>query len=609
MSKTTFEELKGVLGNLKTALETQGAIMQKIMGRLESLEKGPKKPSGGYKPGAGSADTPDPDVEKTGGAKEADKFFDGAFRDAFTKSFQNIMITSLQGFKAEWIKTLGGGAVKDIAGYMKGLTIGEKGPAGAFPGMQENIKAQSEALGMAKVRVQELIQAYRVTEKTLSPLNIKLNELKEIYPSLSGVGQIFSKLQTKTGKGAELLKQKIAAMALIFKKAGVPAKDFNERLLTVSANMGKNSLSTKEVEAAMQTLANRTFSVANSLGTNLANAMDITAKKYAPLITLGNTYNSNIDRLASAAHIASVEMQSFINVSNQFDTIENAASTVGDLNAVLRGTNLSINEMVAADPADRVKAVFGEIQKAISEGRVHIAEGGQQRRFMIKTLADAARIDEVEMDRLLRNDMTVDEMFKNRIKTTKDGYGKIRDQAKENLTVQDRVQRAQTTAGNQMAIQGENFKKYMTGLDAVIGPATEKMAAFGRSMSATAASITAILEGRKAYMLEGGDKGQGLLGQLFFGSEGSTTAQIESLNQGMKELLKESNKLSEKLKEAVKNQNELRKQNKEETKPKPGEGDQSSLILKGKVNKGKQVVELRAEIDIKELQGAMGVPA
>jgi len=468
---------------------------------------------------------------------------------------------------------------------------------------QELLGATSRASGLARVSIQELIKSTKPIEKIISPLNISLEQVGKAKEEMSGLGGVFSELQTRGDGASKKLTTRMAALATVLNKTtNMSIGNFNKQFTDFVALHARGDTSTKALSETFNKFANRALSAGRSLGINFASAADLVSNKYPQLIGLGNTYNMNLDTLASAAQRAKVDMQSFIDVSGQFDTIEGAASVVGDLNAVLRGTNLSINEMVAADPADRVKAVLGEIQTAVSEGRVTVAEGGQQRRFMIQTLADAARISMADMEKLMSKQMSVDEMFKNRVKETKGGMEEVAAVGKKNLPIADKLAVPLTTAANKLPLVTGAFKTFITGLDENIPVLTKRIADLTTSIGGTTAAVHAILRLREIFQKEGGEKADGILGQVMFGQGDVISTQAKILNDALTNLAKVTTQSMKNLGEQMDNVREKQETVKNNTPVEP-------IPINTKVDKVKKVIRFEVEpLQIKDIFSAATLP-
>jgi hypothetical protein len=392
----------------------------------------------------------------------------------------------------------------------------------------------------------------------------------------------------------------LAAQATIFTKAGASSEKFNSALVKIITQQMKGKITAENVKDATKKLTDMTLSYSKSLGISVSQAMDLVAGKFPELLVLGGSYEENLKGLAAAQFNTTVSMKSFLDMSKGFDTIEGAANMVGDLNAVLRGTNLGIDEMIAADPADRVKKVLTEIQTAVAEGRVTIAESGQERRYMIQTLADAAKISEEEMNALLNSGMTVDEMFKERIKNTGKGQEELSDRLKDSMTTAESQAVALATAQNTMVKQGTAMKSYMTNLKKWIHPATTAMRGFAKTNASAAASLRSIIDARDAFAVTKGDKDQGFIGTILFGKK-NLPAQMRIIHTELGKMNQKAIDLQKQLFNVWKAAQE--KLNSEDKEKK--EGETASLDLKPEFDKGSRTLRLRADIDLATLRDSL----
>lgn len=174
-----------------------------------------------------------------------------------------------------------------------------------------------------------------------------------------------------------------------------------------------------------------------ALGQALGIAPDIVFSEFGPATRLlaahGDDMINVFEGIAAASKATGVEMNRLIGLAEQFDTFENAASSVGKLNAILGGPYFNAIEMLNATEEERIRLLIQGIeatgksfdslgkfeQKAIASaaGITDMAEANKLFNTSLSAFdaaqakAAAASISQKEFEEASRNALSVQEKF------------------------------------------------------------------------------------------------------------------------------------------------------------------------------------------------------
>ncbi|HIO60889.1 MAG TPA: hypothetical protein EYN39_03585 [Deltaproteobacteria bacterium] len=161
--------------------------------------------------------------------------------------------------------------------------------------------------------------------------------------------------------------------------------------------------------------------------------------------------------------------------------------------------------------------VLKDIKGAMDEGRFNLAEGGMERVYQVQALAQSAGIAEAEMNRLLRNQTNVDELFAKR----KDAVNVTVEQNKKDIQAQmgasEKIKAAPTNLKNAIVLAGSAQKDFNR-IVADSSKIMEKHAtAVGNAIHKISAAVSGVKVSVDTWKGEGPESKAGLFGQLLFG--------------------------------------------------------------------------------------------
>jgi len=179
---------------------------------------------------------------------------------------------------------------------------------------------------------------------------------------------------------AKSTQKALAAQAGMLERIGVSAETSADLMNTFSKTMG---LGAEDSMALTKNLAMMGDVVGISSSKMIKDFQD--ANK--TLAVYGKQGVKHFTNLAAAAKAAGVEMGTLLGVAGKFDTFEDAADTVGKLNALL-GANMSSTEMLMMTEDKRVETLIQQMQ-------VNGESFAQMDRFKQKALANAVGITDM----------------------------------------------------------------------------------------------------------------------------------------------------------------------------------------------------------------------
>ena len=334
----------------------------------------------------------------------------------------------------------------------------------------------------------------------------------------------------------------LAAMAAQYEKMGVPPEEFAKAIDTARSSLGLFTKSGQVNVAGLEKLMGKTLALSKVYKTPLGTTIKDLTQSFPQLAIMGvGPLVNNFDKLSNVAAETGVEISSLMDMSKKFNTLEGAADVVGNLSAVLKGTTVSVGEMLSAEPAERVKAVLGDIRGAIEEGRFELAEGGMDRVYQIQALAQAAGVVPEEMNKLLRNQTDIEELFEARTGKIKVSTDEAAQGTADMLSAEEKKKAVYTTLNNKVVQSTDSFKEFTKIVNTNTEQMRMKIGEFGDSLG----TIPGILGGIKTTIEsfsggEGAKEGAGFFGTLLFGREEvfqQNTMAIEKLLRQTDDLL------------------------------------------------------------------------
>ena len=355
------------------------------------------------------------------------------------------------------------------------------------------------------------------SQAALNSLALNTNDAREAQEGLvqgSGAYARMMKMDTHKKFGNQM-----ASLAAQWKAMGVPVATTAKTFELAANQLGmldKNAdLSEQKIKGFFNTLLKQ-----GQLSSQpWQKIQDSTAGAMSKMTLLGKTMTHNMEELQKAFTNTGISQDKFLTMAGKYETVEGAATQVGQLNAVLKGTTLGIGEMMAAEPVDRVKKVIGDVNLAMKEGRFKLAEGGAMRVAQIKALAQAAGIEEQAMDALLRKKMKVEEIFK--------ASGKIKHPTTEaaakaaagQLSAEKIAKIPDKTMENKFLTQGKTVSDYRKAITSSSDAVAEGMGKLGDSMKEFAGKLQGLEAAINKVVPAGLDKDKGgFYTQLMFGS-------------------------------------------------------------------------------------------
>ena len=216
----------------------------------------------------------------------------------------------------------------------------------------------------------DITDGIKASEGSLNKLNISTDQVIKTMTTLrKGSRAVQNELKNNGEQGKKNVVQ-LAAMAAQYEKMGVPPEEFAKAIDTARSSLGLFTKSGQVNVAGLEKLMGKTLALSKVYKTPLGTTIKDLTQSFPQLAIMGvGPLVNNFDKLSNVAAETGVEISSLMDMSKKFNTLEGAADVVGNLSAVLKGTTVSVGEMLSAEPAERVKAVLGDIRGAIEEGR------------------------------------------------------------------------------------------------------------------------------------------------------------------------------------------------------------------------------------------------
>jgi len=217
----------------------------------------------------------------------------------------------------------------------------------------------------------------------------------------------------------------LITQAAQFERLGVAGSDTADLMNTFSRTMNLSS------QQAMDLTKN-----IGLMGTELGISADKMIKDFQEsqktLAVYGKSGVKAFTNLAAAAKAAGVEMNSLLGIAGKFDTFEDAADSVGQLNAIL-GANLSATEMLMMTEDQRVESVIQQIQ-------ISGESFAQMDRFKQKAVANAVGItDMAEANKVFGMSMSQYRDYSSQMSNSETTQDKWNETINATITLQEKM--------------------------------------------------------------------------------------------------------------------------------------------------------------------------
>tara|TARA_Y100000592_G_scaffold100874_1_gene183444 strand:+ start:1999 stop:4662 length:2664 start_codon:yes stop_codon:yes gene_type:complete len=169
----------------------------------------------------------------------------------------------------------------------------------------------------------------------------------------------------------------ITENALVLAELGVAQEDFSKGIQNSTKLFGQSAGQAVVVQRELMATARALGREPGALAAEFAKAGPALAK-------FGNEGISTFKELSRISKITGLELDKVLNITNKFDTFEDAATMTGQLNAALGGNFVNaMDMMMATDPAER----FGMVRDAIESAGLSFDEMSYyQKQFYAESL-------------------------------------------------------------------------------------------------------------------------------------------------------------------------------------------------------------------------------
>ena len=264
-------------------------------------------------------------------------------------------------------------------------------------------------------------------------------------------------------KVPESFRTKMAAYTIPLKQYGASAEDIGKAIDSVFQGVDPKNL--KDVDARMNKMVSTTMKLSKTLKVPFGKMLGEVGGSMEDLRIYGfGPMMRNMAELQVLSKRTGISMESFQRMTGKFDRIDDASEAIANMNALLRGTSLDINEMMTAEPAEQMKMIMGEFKTAIDEGRFEVAESGRQRYLDIAAAAEGMGFDKKEIDTFLRKNVEMQEMLGISAEAHKTEAGAIATVAREReagLGAQETQARVMNEAVNTLSLNKEKLVEFV----------------------------------------------------------------------------------------------------------------------------------------------------
>jgi len=222
----------------------------------------------------------------------------------------------------------------------------------------------------------------------------------------------------------------LSAVAAMLGKVGIDAGTFSANMDAMTRSFGMSASQAQQFSMDFAELGSTIGLPPEELAKQL-NALTPRMAMFA------RTATTELRRLAAQSKSTGIEMQRLVGIAQGFDTFEDAASKVGQLNALMGGPFLNTMQMMMATDSERISIMKRAISSTGMMGEV-MSGTGAKARFLRKALADvggfAGNVD--DMMRILRGDLNE---FSDDALHAAGSLGSLQQRAMDNTTVMEKL--------------------------------------------------------------------------------------------------------------------------------------------------------------------------
>jgi hypothetical protein len=202
----------------------------------------------------------------------------------------------------------------------------------------------------------KLNSVFTKTERSLRRYGISAEEANKIGGTLNDTFSDF--LDMNEDQQKELVKN-----AGIMQKLGIENSEYSESIRFMEYSMGENR------EAAQENIAELVeFGRKNGIQAKQTIANFTKVRSY--ISQFGDNWQKTFNRMSAISRKTGMDIQDLVSISQGFDTFDSAATSVGQLNALLGGPFLNTVEMIRTeDPAEqimKIKQAFDSAGKSVN---------------------------------------------------------------------------------------------------------------------------------------------------------------------------------------------------------------------------------------------------
>ena len=354
---------------------------------------------------------------------------------------------------------------------------------------------------------------------TLDTLGILTEDVVKGFSSMRGESVFIRRFfDLTTEKGAAAAGEFSALAKVLEKSTNLSLTQTAQALQTLRFRF--KDATPAQLVKQFKTLTKSVHGVAQATGVDLGTAMQNYIEQSKTLVPLGTETQRNFTELYYVAEKLGWKIQDLTTLGTKFDTYETAGQQIGQLSAILGGVDLSVGQLLTADPAEKVRLVLGEIQKAEREGRIQIAEGGELRRKQMEMYSKSLGVTGEQMDLFFRGQLDIDKTFAEAkaIKGQENHLKKIQETARATTHIGEQAASVQATLSNRITTS----KDILSGLE---GTSIETFKAIRSNIRATTVELgtyIAKLEAARAVQ----STIVGVPGAMLFG-QAETVKQLE----------------------------------------------------------------------------------
>ncbi len=266
----------------------------------------------------------------------------------------------------------------------------------------------------------------------------------DVYKRLSGrlrglgldYGQVSTTLADLTNQIPNFLtlskkeQEAISVQSAALQRLGVDTNSYNKSLTFLNRVIGQSPLQSKKTIDSF-------YAFGKAVGIAPSIIMKDFASSQSVLSKFGVQAPNIFKDVSFYAKRLGIDVDTLIKGIDKFDTFESAAESAGSLNIILRENLFDTQELLFADPAEKVKIFVDRFQKLKNLTGQNF---DQFDRFKKAQIAKASGFDVETLSKLSRMTLSELEKQKGNIKIAADGSVKIEEAAKKTISLNDRLQ-------------------------------------------------------------------------------------------------------------------------------------------------------------------------